>query len=89
MKQKKRQMIAEANRTMMMNLMVVAPIALILLATIIGAYIANKALTDVMQGTLDGLKPVVADLKEIVLNLPNKTGTNINLPKPYVANSTG
>jgi hypothetical protein len=87
--QKKRQMIAEANRTMMMNIMVVAPVALILLATIIGAYIANKALTDVMQGTIESLKPVTFALQDIVHNLPNKTGTGINMPKHYVANSTG
>lgn len=87
--QKKRQMIAEANRTMLMNLMIVAPIAILLLATIAASYLANKYLNDAWATTAQSLAPVTSDLKQIVAYLDSKSnGTLIpDLPKKY--NATG
>ena len=87
--QKKRQMIAEANRTMMMNLMIAAPIAIILLATIAASYLSNKYLNDAWATTAGALAPITNDLKEITSYLSNKNNGTLmpDVPKRY--NVTG
>lgn len=86
--QRKKKLITDANKNLLMNVMTVAPIALILLATIIGGYVGAKAITDAQKEVVVPLKGAITELNMLNENLAQTY--NMSIPKRYVApNATG
>lgn len=81
--QRKKKLIADANKSLLMNILVVAPIALILIATIIGGYIGAKAITDSQKEVVQPLKSAIDNLN--VLNENLAMMYNQSIPKRYVS----
>ena len=81
--QRKKKIIADANKTLLMNILVVAPIALILLATIIGGYIGSKAIKDAQKEDVYPLNGAVDSLT--ILNENLAIMYNQTRPKRYVS----
>ncbi len=85
--------ITEANKTLMMNLLIAAPAALVIISALVTFYIVTKPLIDGMTTIVAPMKEAITQLHDTSMVLQNMTGENgtalTGIGKRYIAPSGG
>lgn len=84
---KSREAITEANKSLIMSIGTVAPIALLLVLTVIMGYVSFKALTDTFKEVVQPMRALTADLQALAAQLTSDG--SYTPPKRYNATDTG